>query len=190
MKLYITNAGQYESEIKELLQETSCGWGEGGVVITLDRCDEGIKITSDGKSITLCYSTVNSLFRGIGVIISKGETDYEVTQKMSVRQLGTMVDCSRNGVMKVDAVKRYINCMASLGLNYLMLYTEDTYEIENRPLFGYLRGRYTKLEIQEMVAYGEKMGVELVPCIQTLGHLRQYLKWGRGAGPPDYTGEN
>ena len=34
------------------------------------------------------------------------------------------------------------------------------------------------------------MGVELVSCIQTLGHLRQYLKWGRGAEQPDYTGEH
>ena len=34
------------------------------------------------------------------------------------------------------------------------------------------------------------MGTELVSCIQTLGHLRQYLKWGRGAEQPDYTGEH
>ncbi len=154
---------------------------------------DGVKVEYDGKTARIGAKEKAALARGcflFAMNISEGKKSFEIEERAHFPSCGTMVDCSRNGVMKVEAVKRYINCMASLGLNYLMLYTEDTYEIENRPLFGYLRGRYTKLEIQEMVAYGEKMGVELVPCIQTLGHLRQYLKWGRGAGQPDYTGEN
>ena len=83
----------------------------------------------------------------------------------------------RNGVLKVGTVKRYIEYLALLGMNDLLLYTEDTYEIPKYPHFGALRGRYTKEEIREMERYAAKFGIELVPCIQTLAHLRTYLRW-------------
>ena len=177
MKLYIINADKYENEIKELLTETGCTWGDGGVTITLDKCDEGIKIKSDGKNITLYYSTLNSLFRGIGVIISKGETAYETEQKMLVRQLGTMVDCSRNGVRRVEKIKQFIRISALLGYNMLQIYTEDTYEIEGEPYFGHLRGRYTIDELREMDDYAARFDIEVIPCIQTLAHLDAIFNW-------------
>ena len=58
-----------------------------------------------------------------------------------------------------------------------MLYTEDTYEVEGQPYFGAYRGKYTKDEIKELDAYASMFGVELVPCIQTLAHLHNALKW-------------
>ncbi|MBR3961408.1 MAG: hypothetical protein IKK13_04255, partial [Clostridia bacterium] len=60
--------------------------------------------------------------------------------------LGVMLDCSRNGVMRVDTVKRYAKLLSDMGYNTLMLYTEDTFEVDNQPFFGYMRGRYTKEE--------------------------------------------
>lgn len=93
------------------------------------------------------------------------------------KYLGVMVDCSRNAVLNVKAVKRLIDILAKMGYNMLMLYTEDTYEVDNQPMFGYLRGRYTKKEIKEIVNYGEEKGIELIPCIQTLAHLNQIFRW-------------
>lgn len=90
---------------------------------------------------------------------------------------GVMLDCSRNGVMTVDAVKKYASLIAKMGYNTLMLYTEDTYEIEGEPYFGHLRGRYSIAEIQEMDAFCAQIGIELVPCIQTLAHLNAIFKW-------------
>ena len=40
-----------------------------------------------------------------------------------------------------------------------------------------VRGRYTLEELREIDDYGRSLGVEVVPCIQTLAHLRQHLKW-------------
>jgi hypothetical protein len=64
-----------------------------------------------------------------------------------------------------------------MGLDTLMLYTEDTYEVPSRPYFGYLRGRYSQSELSDLDCYAEKFGIEIIPCIQTLGHLEQVLKW-------------
>jgi N-acetyl-beta-hexosaminidase len=68
-----------------------------------------------------------------------------------------------------------------------MLYTEDTYEIEGRPYFGYMRGRYNKDEIRELDAYAIKLGIELIPCIQVLGHLATHLRWHATAPYRDTT---
>lgn len=121
--------------------------------------------------------------------ISENKKSFKITEKPVFDTLGVMLDCSRNGVTTVDATKKYIDCMATLGFNMLLLYTEDTYEVPERPRFGYMRGRYTEAELKEISTYGDKMGVELVPHIQTLGHLDQYLKWSR-AGAPDYNDEH
>ena len=64
-----------------------------------------------------------------------------------------------------------------MGYNVLMLYTEDTFEVENEPYFGYKRGRYSSAEIRELDAYARERGVELVPFIQTLAHLGTLKRW-------------
>ena len=91
--------------------------------------------------------------------------------------LGVMLDCSRNAVMRVETIKQYADIIKKMGYNTLMLYTEDTYEVDNQPFFGYLRGRYTKSEIKELDSYCNSIGIELVPCIQTLAHLNAIFKW-------------
>jgi len=91
--------------------------------------------------------------------------------------LGVMLDCSRNAVMKPDHVKAWLRQLALLGFNMAMLYTEDTYELPGEEYFGYLRGRYTAEELRDLDAYAAGLGIELIGCIQTLGHLEQIMKW-------------
>ena len=90
---------------------------------------------------------------------------------------GAMLDSSRNGVMKVNKVKEYIDILAKFGYNALQLYTEDTFEIDGEPYFGYMRGGYTKSELKELDFYAKSKGIELIPCVQTLAHLNAIFKW-------------
>ncbi len=87
------------------------------------------------------------------------------------RHFGVVLDCSRNGVMRASEVMYMIDCLRKMGYNTLELYLEDTYELQGEPYFGYLRGRYTNAEIKEMDAYAKARGIELIPCVQTLGHF-------------------
>lgn len=93
--------------------------------------------------------------------------------------LCVMLDCSRNAIMSISGVKSFIDKISAMGYNALQLYTEDTYEIIQEPLFGYMRGRYTQKELKEIDAYAKNKGIELIPCIQTLGHLDQLFSWQR-----------
>lgn len=91
--------------------------------------------------------------------------------------LGIMLDCSRNAVMNVDEIKRFIVLLAKMGYNQFQLYIEDTYEIENEEFFGYRRGKYSTAELKELDAFAAEHGVELVPCMQTLAHLNCIFRW-------------
>lgn len=88
-----------------------------------------------------------------------------------------MIDSSRNGVMHIAQLKRILPQLALLGLNAACLYTEDTYEVKGQPLIGYQRGKYTFAELRELDRWAEQFGIELFPCIQTLGHLAHLLKY-------------
>ena len=90
---------------------------------------------------------------------------------------GVMIDCSRNAVMNVEEVKRFAAVISKMRYNTLMLYTEDTYEVKNEPLFGAMRGRYSINEIKEIDSFCKSINIELIPCIQTLAHLSTLLQW-------------
>ena len=94
-----------------------------------------------------------------------------------MKTFGVMLDVSRNGVMKPQEVKNFAKILSSFGYNMLQLYTEDTYKVDNEPYFGYMRGSYTKEELKDIVAYCASIGVEVVPCVQTLAHLNQIFYW-------------
>ena len=141
---------------------------------------DGVKVEFDGKSAKLSGNTKPQLARAcflFAMNVSEGKKNFTIEEKPRFDTLGVMVDCSRNAVLTVEATKKYIDTIVALGMNMLMLYTEDTFEVDGRPRFGYMRGKYTTEELQEIDAYADSMGVELIPCIQTLAHLMQYLKW-------------
>lgn len=118
-------------------------------------------------------------FRGLGLwleSIEKSKT-FEITEEPQFTMTGAMLDASRNGVLTVNEIKNLLRKMAVMGLNVLMVYTEDTYEVKELPYFGYMRGRYTEEELKECDEYASALGVEMIPCIQTLAHLTEALKW-------------
>ena len=95
----------------------------------------------------------------------------------SFETFGVMIDASRNAVMSIDGLKRFLPLLKKMGYNCVMLYTEDTYEVDGEPYFGYLRGRYTKAEMKEIDAFAAGLGMTVIPCIQTLAHLNAIFRW-------------
>ncbi|MBQ7572770.1 MAG: beta-N-acetylhexosaminidase [Clostridia bacterium] len=173
---------KFTGDVEEILcgAQILCGGANSGVEVSVQKIAEGFEVYSDGTKYSISYHTPPEFFRGLTILldkIKKGEKDFCVSQKRHFDTCGVMVDVSRNAVLKVDTVKKLIVYMAKMGFNMMMLYTEDTYKMDKYPYFGYMRGAYTKEEIVEIVKYGEIFGIELVPCIQTLGHLEKTLRW-------------
>jgi len=143
---------------------------------------EGLTVSLEGGCAQICAEDENALARGFFLLsrcVREGKASFSVCQKRHFSSCGVMADVSRGAVMKKEAVKRYMDQLACLGMNMLMLYTEDTYEVPEYPYMGHLRGRYSQDDLRELDAYASSLGIELVPCIQTLGHMRQFLQWSR-----------
>lgn len=173
---------ELEKGIELILEEERL---EANVEVKKGEC---LKISENGGSYGIEYGTKTEFFRALAMLtdkIRKGEKNFEIIQKRQFDSCGVMIDVSRRAVLKPATVKHIIRYMAKMGLNLMMLYTEDTFKMDKYPYFGYLRGAYTKDEIKELVAYGEIFGVELVPCIQTLAHLSSTLRWGYANGMKD-----
>lgn len=141
---------------------------------------EGLEVRLEEGGAVIRAESLPALGRGYFLLARaarEGKDKLELRQRRSFRDCGAMLDMSRNGVMKPEAVKRFLRMECSLGMNFLMLYTEDTYEIPEYPEFGYLRGGYTQAEMRELDRYAAGLGIELIPCIQTLAHMAQFLQW-------------
>lgn len=153
--------------------------GEGECEIEIKKREQGFFVDSNGKKALLEYSRPVDFFRALSFCVDsfRNNKPVSIEQKPSFDTCGIMIDVSRRAVLRVETVKDIMRRMARMGLNQLMLYTEDTYEMKKYPYFGYMRGRYTAEELKEIVAYGNKLGIETVPCIQTLAHLARALRW-------------
>ncbi len=134
----------------------------------------------DGKHGTVFYPEKHHFSRCVGLIAEKlkiSEAAFKITENPCYKVLGFMLDCSRNAVVTFDTFKDITCRLALMGYSMIQLYTEDTYEMSEYPYFGYMRPRLTKEEIRKMDEYAKIFGIELTPCIQTLGHLATFLRW-------------
>lgn len=156
------------------------------IVVTVNECERrAVEVSLSENLASITYGDGKSrFFRGLAILVywvKKGIKQNSIVENPIFKTNGAMADMSRNIVMNVKTVKTVIRKMALMGLNTFMLYTEDTYELEEHPYFGYMRGRYTCDEIREIDAYALKLGIELIPCVQMLGHLNSHLRWAAAA---------
>ncbi|MBQ3554430.1 MAG: beta-N-acetylhexosaminidase [Clostridia bacterium] len=162
---------------------------DDGVVVELEKLSEGgLKIEKKGGMVSLSYGIIPDFCRALCFLLDelkKGSESFKIEEKRLIPRGGIMPDVSRNAVYKVKTAKDIISRIARMGMNTFVMYMEDVYKVEKYPYFGYLRGAYTKEELKEIDQFGQMLGVEVVPCIQTLSHLKKPLWWNYAANIRD-----
>ncbi|GHT99387.1 N-acetyl-beta-D-glucosaminidase [Spirochaetia bacterium] len=162
-----------------------------GVSIRASRAEGGLTIEYRNKAAEIGYGKPRDLYRALALLSAaavSGKTEYRVHQNAPFETIGIMYDCSRNSVPTVETIRQVLIRAALSGYNMFMLYTEDTYEIPEYPAFGHFRGRYSAEELRRMDDFAFALGIELVPCIQTLAHISLFLRWDSSA-PMSDTGD-
>ncbi|MDE7331702.1 MAG: beta-N-acetylhexosaminidase [Lachnospiraceae bacterium] len=145
-----------------------------------------LKVVKSGNQCKIFYKERVHFFRGVSWLLqNSSQNKWEIQEKVNFNSNGIMLDCSRNGVPTVETIKKFICRLAQFGMNRFYLYMEDTLEIEGYPYWGYMRGRYSKEEMQECDSYAALFGITLVPCIQTLAHLKTALNLPAFSGYKD-----
>lgn len=180
MSEFFWNRKKASPELNSMLEIFSAEYPEkisaedGNRELVFKKAAAGVlKVTSGKEKVVIEGSSLSAYARGIGSAMA----GCSAKESTPFRTLGIMIDCSRNKVFTVEFMKNYFVRLALMGYNMAMLYTEDTYQVPGEPFFGYMRGAYSMEEIRELDAFAGKLGIELIACIQTLGHLGQILRW-------------
>ena len=184
VRIYLEeSARRFETGVREL--EVLGGFKLAGDGVPVRWSEAGVPgISWDGSRAQLSGAGEAQFFRGLGLLrerLAGGTAPFEQTEAPVFRGLGASFDLSRNAVMTVDALKRMLCRMALMGYNEAYLYTEDTYALPEYPFFGYQRGRYGAEDLRALDGWAAALGIELIPCIQTLGHLERFLHWESSA---------
>ena len=162
---------------KEVLLQLELCESDSGTPVSVER---GGKLSIGMKDgvVNITYARRCEYFRALSYLSGVLDGGDAVSETNYQTMLCLMADCSRNAVMSVEGVKKELRYLALMGFDSMMLYTEDTYEIEEYSYFGRMRGRYTHEELRELDDYAYDLGIELIPCIQALAHLARALQWG------------
>ncbi|SFB54088.1 Glycosyl hydrolase family 20, catalytic domain [Cohnella sp. OV330] len=171
--------------IRELAPGLGIAETEDGMPVRAERSPEEDELTvaveegPDGSRGYIRYGRKHQFFRGLGLLAQHGRAGkaFRIEERQRLRTVGPMFDLSRNAVLAADGWRAMLGKMALMGLNTVMLYMEDTYELAGEPYFGYMRGRYSAAELKEIDDYADQFGIEAFPSIQTLAHLEEFLKW-------------
>lgn len=186
LKWCFLNADTLSDGIAAVSEDLGFSVSADGIAVTVNMVDADIsKVSFSANTAEITYGGgASRFFRALAFLaqwIRDGKTEGYSEEHPVFENNGAMIDMSRNAVMTVDTVKAVLRKTALMGMNTFMLYTEDTYAIDGRPYFGYMRGRYTKDELRALDAYAASLGIELIPCVQFLGHLATHLLWGAAA---------
>ncbi len=176
-----TTPTHLRSILAALAEEYPIAEGRGDIRVQFERRDvtERSRVSLKNGIAVVEYHTSGQAMRAVSALMAGAVADGgSLVEKRRFDTFGIMLDCSRNAVMTVEHLRTWLRRLALLGYNMAMLYTEDTYRLEGETRFGYMRGAYTPKELRQIDAYAARLGIEMVPCIQTLGHLAQILKWG------------
>ena len=150
---------------------------EDGISVRIASSEQGFCVEKTRDGLCISYAQKCDFFRALTFLEQVAVQGETVCQTSRFSLLSYMADVSRNAVLNRDGFCRLVRYLALMGYNSMLLYIEDTYEIPEYPYFGHMRGRYTRDELREMDDYADSFGIELIPCIQTLAHLRSMIRW-------------
>ncbi|WP_411678347.1 beta-N-acetylhexosaminidase [Caproicibacter sp.] len=183
--------GEVEPGLKNLLEYYSFPGvpEEEKISIAVERLGENAPVSlrvGTKNGLRIAYRETAAFFRALSILLQhRTQRDFQKQETARFEGCSTMIDLSRNAVCTVDELKRLLCFMALAGHNRCYLYMEDTYELPGYPYFGYLRGRYSLNELREIDGFAHSLGIEAVPWIQTLAHLKNALQWGYAASMRD-----
>ena len=185
MKLFFLNLpASLQEGTRRLLASKSCCLCDAGMPVSVE-AGALLRVEIKNGAAQITYP-VGGYFRALGLLLEHlNEDQFSITEQPRFERLGVQLDFSRNCAMRLETTKEMMDMLALMGYRQLYLYLEDMYCVPGRDYFGYMRGRYTSQELKELDDYAAGYDMELIPSIEVLGHMEQYLRWDEAADVKD-----
>jgi hypothetical protein len=167
------SSNEYAWQFKELIRELNL----------LDK-KEAYLLSIENSRIAILANNSQGAFYGLMSLIQLVQKDEQnrlfingcvIADFPAFEMRGISDDIARGQVSTLDDFKKIIRNLAKYKMNSYQIYFEDAIELKSYPDIGLNRGRVTQDEIKELVSYGQKYFVEIIPIFQTLGHWENLL---------------
>jgi hypothetical protein len=148
--------------------------------------DEGYVLDANAERVIVAARTGGGLFYGtqtLRQLIHRGEANQANVSAVAIkdwpamRWRGVHDDISRGPVPTLDYIKKQIRTCADYKLNLFSLYIEHVFDYQSHPLIGPKEGSLNAAEVKELVQYGRRYYVTILPEQQAFGHLHHVLKY-------------
>lgn len=140
---------------------------------------EGYVLLVNKKQRLIAANTETGLFYGLQTLKqltrSKWNTALSITDWPSFEHRVIYDDISRGPIPTVDYIKKQIERMAELKINYLSFYIEHVVQPLSHPDFAPANGKLTIPQIKELSAYAARYQMQLIGSFQSFGHFEKIL---------------
>lgn len=184
--LFFEDANEYLSGIEKVKEDLyfdialSKEEADYTVSIVEKECDCLSLDLNDNSAVIAFGNGKVKLFRGIMLLaeaINEGKKTLSTIEKPHFKRNGMFLDLARNMALNVDSLKFFLRKSAIMGLNTIIFYLEDMFEIEGYPYFGYMRGRYSRNDFVELCEYARDLGIEIIPYVEFFCHMEKFLDY-------------
>ena len=147
--------------------------------------EEGYVVDANPQRIIIAARTGEGLFYGAQTLrqmIHRGQPNQATVHAVAIkdwpamRWRGLHDDISRGPVPTLDYIKKQLRTCAAYKLNLFSLYIEHVFDYQSHPLIGPKEGSLNAEEVRELVRYGKRYYVTVLPEQQAFGHLHHVLK--------------
>jgi hexosaminidase len=145
--------------------------GDEGQGYSLEVSPDGIEAVGEGPAgLRYAVETLSQLVDARGRIPACAIED---APDFPLR--GIMLDVSRGKVPTPETLRELVELCVRLKLNVLMLYTEHTFQFRRHPEIGAGSSALEAETLRDLDRFAAERMVELVPCLQSLGHMERVL---------------
>jgi hypothetical protein len=145
------------------------------------RSHQGYSLRIDRDRIEIAATASAGLFYGVQTLIQLVRQygyrlpTLRIEDRPDFRHRGFMLDISRGRVPTLDTHKWLVRTLAHFKINMLQLYVEHTFHFRSHPEIGEGCSPLEPEEILELDRYCRSHHVELVPSLQSFGHMGYIL---------------
>jgi hypothetical protein len=156
-----------------------------GLKVTAELGDEGYVLDVNADGVVAVANAPAGVFYAVQTLrqlvkrLPDGRTAIEgvrIRDWPGLRYRGCQDDVSRGPVPTMEYFKKQIRTLAGFKINVFCLYTEHVFKFRKYPQIAPEGGEITAEQTRELIAYGKKYHVELLPQIQSFAHQAHILK--------------
>lgn len=147
---------------------------------------DAYQLKVSGRGVEIAAPTVDGIRYGLQTLCqlvspSGRVPALEILDQPDFLNRGIMLDVSRGKVPTRTTLEGLVDLCSRLRLNVLMLYIEHTFDFRRHPEIGHDASPLDAETILALDAYASERGVELIPCLQSFGHMERLLSIDRYA---------